>query len=177
MTTIKKDTRLSNILSDLSSSDEKKVFTAIKQLRKHGKKEAIKPIIELLSSTSNEEVKSEITTLLFDLKDQSVVEELINLIDSNNYQSEMATLISIFWQSSLDSSENITSIVKQAIKGDYLVAIEVLSVLDNYDTTFQENEIQDLKFDLDEAIEEDESEKRNLLITIRMALDSLNLEF
>jgi len=177
MTTIIKNNRLNNIITDLSSLDEKKIFTALKQLRSHGKKEAIRPLIELLSSSNNEEIKSEIAALLFDLKDQSVVEELISAIESNNYQSEMATLISIFWQSSLDSSENITTIVKQAIKGDYLVAIEVLSVLDNYDTTFQEGEIEDLKFDLDEAIEEDDSEKRNLLITIRMALDSLNLEF
>lgn len=177
MATIKKDTRLNNIISDLTSSEEKKIFTALKQLRKHGKKEAIKPLIELLSSTENDEIKSEITALLFDLKDQSVVEEIIDAIESNNYPSEMATLISIFWQSSLDSSENITTIVKQAIKGDYMVGIEVLSVLDNYETTFQETEIEDLKFDLDEAIEEEYSEKKNLLISIRMALDTLNLEF
>lgn len=177
MTAQKKDSRLTNIIKDLSSTDDKKIFTALKQLRSHGKKEAIIPLIELLSSTNNQEIKAEISALLFDLKDQTVVEELIDAIENNNYQAEMATLISIFWQSSLDSSENITSIVKQAIKGDYLVAIEVLSVIDNYDTTFQESEIEDLKFDLDEAIEEDDSEKRNLLITIRMALDALNLEF
>jgi len=177
MTATKKNSRLNNIITDLSSSEEKKIFTALKQLRKHGKKEAIKPIVELLSITSNNDVKNEITTLLFDLKDQSVVEEIIAIIESGNYQTEMATLISIFWQSSLDSSEHITVIVKQAIKGDYMVGIEVLSVLDNYDATFQETEIEDLKFDLDEAIEEDNSEKKNLLISIRMAVDALNLEF
>lgn len=173
----KKNTRLNNIITDLASSEEKKIFTALKQLRKHGKKEAIKPLIELLSSTNNDDIKNEITALLFDLKDQSVVEEIIAVIDSNSYSSENATLVSIFWQSSLDSSEHITSIVKQAITGDYIIGIEVLSVLDNYDTTFQETEIEDLKFDLDEAIEEDQSEKRDLLISIRMAIDALNLEF
>ena len=177
MTATKKNNRLNNIIADLSSSEEKKVLTAIKQLRKHGKKEAIKPLIELLSSSNNDEIKTEITALLFDLKDQSVVEEIIDAIESNNYPSEMATLISIFWQSALDSSEHITTIVRQTIKGDYMVGIEVLSVLDNYDATFQETEIEDLKFDLDEAIEEETSEKRNLLVSIRMAVDGLNLEF
>ena len=114
---------------------------------------------------------------MFDLKDQSVVEELIKAIDNDKYNNEKATLISIFWQSSLDSSEHITTIVKQAIKGDYLVGIEVLSVIDNYDTTFQETEIEDLKFDLDEAIQTEETEKRDLLISIRSAMDALNLEF
>lgn len=177
MATTKKNTRLNNIINDLSSKEEKKVKTALKQLRKHGKKEVIKPLITLLSSTDNESIKEEITSLLFDLKDQSVVEEIITIIDSNEYPLQTATLISIFWQSSLDSSEHITTIVKQAIKGDYIVGIEVLSVLDNYDATFQETEIEDLKFDLDEAIEEEQSEKRNLLVSIRMAMDSLNLEF
>lgn len=177
MTAIKKNTRLTNIITDLSSSDDKKVFTALKQLRKHGKREAITPLIDLLSSTTNDDIKTDITSLLFDLKDQSVVEELIAVIESNNYEAEMATLVSIFWQSSLDSSEHITTIVRQAIKSDYIVGIEVLSVLDNYETTFQETEIEDLKFDLDEAIEEEDSEKKNLLISIRMAVDALNLEF
>ena len=173
----KKNNRINNIIAALSSTEEKKIFTALKQLRKHGKKEAIIPLIDLLSSTQNEEIKDEIASLLFDLKDQSVVEELIKAIDNDKYNNEKATLISIFWQSSLDSSEHITTIVKQAIKGDYLVGIEVLRVIDNYDTTFQETEIEDLKFDLDEAIQTEETEKRDLLISIRSAMDALNLEF
>ncbi len=59
MTATKKNSRLTNIITDLSSSDDKKVFTALKQLRKHGKKEAIKPLIELLSSSTKEEIKTE----------------------------------------------------------------------------------------------------------------------
>lgn len=169
--------RLKNIITDLSSTDEKKVFTALKQVRKHGKREAIIPLVDLLCSTTNEEVKNEIAAILFDLKDQTVVEDLILALDDEKYAAEKATLVAVFWQSSLDSSEHITTIVNQAIKGDYLVAIEVLSVIDNYEATFQETEIEDLKFDLDEAIQTEETEKRNLLITIRSAIDALNLEF
>jgi hypothetical protein len=173
----KKNNRFDNIIKDLSGENDKKVFTALKQLRKHGKKEAVIPLIDLLSTTTNDDIKTDVTSLLFDLKDQTVVEELIKAIQSDDYIAEKPILISIFWQSSLDSSEHITTIVGEAIKGDYMVGIEVLSVLDNYDTTFQETEIEDLKFDLEEAIEMDDSEKKNLLISIRSAIDSLNLEF
>ena len=173
----KKNNRLDNIINDLSSSEEKKVFTALKQLRKHGKKEAILPLTELLHSTKNEEIKNEVANLMFDLKDQAVVEELIKVIEDDKFLNERAILISIFWQSSLDSTEHISTIVKKAITNDYMVGIEVLSVIDSYDATFQETEIEDLKFDLDEAIELENSEKVNLLISIRSAIDSLNLEF
>ena len=173
----KKNNRLTNIIKNLSAPKEKEVFTALKQLRSHGKKEAIIPLVELLHSSTNNEVKNEVTSLLFDLKDQSVVKDLIDIIECDSYTSEKAILISIFWQSSLDSSEFISTIVREAIKGDYLVGIEVLSVIDNYDTTFQETEIEDIKFDLEEAIDLEQSEKKNLLISIHMAIESLNLEF
>ena len=169
--------RLKNIITDLSSPDEKKVFTALKQIRKHGKREAIIPLIDLLCSTSNEEIKNEIAAILFDLKDQNVVEDLIIALEDKKYEDEKATLVSVFWQSSLDSSAHISTIVQQAITGNYIVAIEVLSVIDNYEATFQETEIEDLKFDLDEAIEQEETEKKDLLISIRSAIDALNLEF
>lgn len=177
MTEKKIENRLQNIITDLLSTDEKKVFTALKQVRKHGKKEVIIPLIDLLCLSENEDIKNEIAAILFDLKDQTVVEDIIIALEDEKYQDEKATLISIFWQSSLDSSEYITSIVKQAIKGNYIIGIEVLSVIDNYDTTFQETEIEDLKFDLDEAIESEVSQKRDLLVSIRKAMDSLNLEF
>lgn len=173
----KKLSRLKNIISDLSSIDEKIVFTALKQVRKHGKREAITPLIELLHSTTNEDIKNEVASILYDLKDQTAVEELILALEDDKYEEEKATLVSIFWQSSLDSSEHISTIVRQAISGDYLVAIEVLSVIDNYEATFQETEIEDLKFDLDEAIQAEETEKVDLLISIRSAIDALNLEF
>ena len=177
MAELKNNKRITNIINDLSSSDEKKVFTALKQVRKHGKREAIIPLVELLCSTENTSIKNDITAILFDLKDQSVVEELIQAIESDKYTSEKAILISIFWQSSLDSSQYISTFIKEAIKGDYYVGIEVLSVIDNYDQTFQETEIEDLKFDLDEAIEIDTTEKTTLLISIRAVIDALNLEF
>lgn len=175
--TDKKNNRFNNIIRDLTSKDETKVFTAIKQLRKHGKREAIKPLIETLSKTNNEEVKQEIINLMYDLKDQSVVDEIMLAIEDDLYENEKATLISIFWQSSLDGSDYLSTFVREAIKGDYMTCIEVLTVIENFDATFQETEVEDLKFDLDDAIEQEETEKINLLIGIRKVLDEVNLEF
>ena len=173
----KKNTRLQNIIKDLATGEEKKVLTALKQVRKHGKPEAIRPIVELLKSTTNDLVKSEVISLLYDLKEQNVVEELIFAIEDDFFVDEKAILISIFWQSSLDGSEHISTFVKEAIKGDYMICIEVLTVIENFDATFQETEVEDLKFDLDEAISEEQTEKVNLLKGIRSILDLLNLEF
>ncbi len=172
-----KDNRLNNIHSDLTSADDKKVITALKQLRKHGTEKSIYPIVELLCSSEKTEIRESIIALLYDLKDQSVTEELVRAITDEKFASEKATLISIFWQSNLDGSEHISTFIREAIKGDYMVVVEVLTVIENFDATFQESEVEDLKFDLDDAIENETTEKATLLISIRAILDGLNLEF
>ena len=58
-----------------------------------------------------------------------------------------------------------------------MTCIEVLTVIESYDSSFNEEEIEDLKFDLDEAIEEADIEKQKLLITIKSVLEGLNIEY
>ncbi len=173
----KKNNQLSNIIADLTSKENKKILFALEQLRKHGKKEAFLPLIDTLITTTNDEIKQEIINLLYDLRDQTIVETIISAINNKKYTSIKPILISIFWQSSLDGSQYISTFIKQAIKGDYLVGIEVLSVIENFNSTFAEDEINDLKFDLEEAIEIEKTEKVNLLISIKAILGSLNIEY
>ena len=173
----KKNIRLNNIIEDLSSKEKKKVSAAIEKLRKQGKKEAILPLFDTLISTNENEVKQEIINLFYDLRDQTVVETIISAFNDEKYVSIKSTLISIFWQSTLDGSQYIATFVKEAIKGDYLVGVEALTVIENFDCTFSEDEINDLKLDLDEAIEIEETEKVNLLISIKSVLDNLNIEY
>ena len=173
----KKDNRFNNIIKSLSSNKNEEVLTAIKQLRIHGKSEAIPHLIKLRQTTNNEEIINDVTNFLFDLKDQSATLTIINAIDKETNNSHKAFLISIFWQSALDASDHLSFLVNQAIKGDYMVAVEALTVIDNFETTFHEDEIMDISYDLDEAIENEAEEKRKLLLTFKEAIKSLNVEF
>ncbi len=177
METTNKNNRINNIIKDLRSNDTQKILVALNQLRKHGKKEAILPLIETYVSSSDETIKNEVLSVLYDLKDQSVAEEVILAIESDQFSADKNVLIAIFWQSSLDGSQYISTFVKEAIKGDYLTCIEVLSVLENFDAAFDESEIEDLKYDLDEAIEFEEEEKAKILLVIKSTLEGLNIEY
>ena len=173
-----KNSRLKNILTDLSSEDNIKVLTAIKQLRKHGKPDAIRPLVDLLHKSSNEEITGAIVSLFFDLQEQSVVEELILTIEDPTYNDIKPILLSIFWQSKLDGSGYLSTFIKEAISGDYLIGIEVMTIIDNFDSTFEEDEITNLKYDIDDAIMNEENlEKSNLLTTIKSSLENLNIEY
>jgi len=174
MAETKKDNRFNNIITDLNSDDHKKVLTAVKQLRKHGKAEAIDPLLNVLVS-ADETIRQEIINFLFDLRDESAINPLLAAIENEKYDTEKNVLIAVFWQSSLDASEHIDFFVNQAIKGDYMTSLEALTVIENFDATFDEEEITDLKYDLDDAIEEEDSEKRELLISLKSILETLNI--
>ncbi|HLU83901.1 MAG TPA: HEAT repeat domain-containing protein [Vicingaceae bacterium] len=172
------DNKFNNIVKDLQTKDVNKVLTAIKQLRKSGKPEAIPPLLEVYLSKPEEEIKQAITELLFDLKADNTTVAIINAIENEKYSSIQPFLISVLWQSSLDASPHIAFLVQQAIDGSYLSCLEVLTVIENFDATFNEDEINDLVYDLEEAIEyEEDEEKQKLLISLRMVLQQLNIEF
>lgn len=177
MSTAKPDKRYSNIINDLTATNTKDILTAIKQLRKHGKAEAIPHLIKLYKNTSNEEVKSNLQDFFFDLKEQSATEAIIQEIENETSVELKTFLISIFWQSNLDASEHLQFLINQAIQGDYMTCVEVLTLIDSFDTTFQEEEIQDIDFDLADAIDSEDGDKKDILITLKNALPSLNIEF
>ena len=178
MTETKKNNRLQNIIKDLTSDDNKKIITALKQLRKHGKAEAINyTILDALVSSDDELIQQEVMNFLFDLKDESTITPLLSAIEDQKYQQYKNRLISIFWESSLNASEHIGFFINQAIKGDYMTCLEVLTVIENFEDSFQEDEIENLKYDLNEAIETEETEKGPLLISLKTALSSLNIVY
>lgn len=175
----KNNNRFNNIIKDLKSDDTEKVLTAIKQLRLHGQKEAIAEVLAVLIETTNEEVKKSITNLLFDLKSEDSVLPIIKAINDKKYVSIKPFLISIFWQSSLDASEHLGSLVRIASKGDYNSCLEVLTVIETFDTSFDEDQIMDAVYDIEEKLDDYEidEEYRKLLYLLKETVSSLKVEY
>lgn len=175
----KNNNRFNNIIKDLKSDDTEKVLTAIKQLRLHGQKEAIAEVLAVFIETTNEEVKKSITNLLFDLKSEDSVLPIIKAINDKKYVSIKPFLISIFWQSSLDASEHLGSLVRIASKGDYNSCLEVLTVIETFDNSFDEDQIMDAVYDIEEKLDDYEidEEYRKLLYLLKETVSSLKVEY
>ena len=170
------DNKFNNIIKDLQGNDTQKVLTAIKQLRKSGKPEAIEPLLDVYLVNKDSEVQQAITELLFDLKAENTTQAIINAIENDKYFSIKAFLISIFWQSGLDASNHLSYLVQEAVNGDFNVCLEALTVIENFDATFGEDEVNDLIFDVEETIDmEENEEKQKLLISLRMVLSLIHI--
>lgn len=174
----KNKTTFNLIIKDLKSNDTEKVLTAINQLRFYGQKEAIAEVLAVFIETTNEEVKKSITNLLFDLKNEDSVLPIIQAINDKKYASIKPFLISIFWQSSLDASEHLGTLVRIASKGDYNSCLEVISVIETFDTSFDEDKIIDAVYDIEEKLDDYEidEEYRKLLYLLKETVSQLKTD-
>jgi hypothetical protein len=80
--------------------------------------------------TDNSSIRKTIEGFMNDLKDQSAGKEVINEIRKQWKADTTSMLVSSCWQSGIDYSDYPPDLVKVFLKGDYITAIECLTVIE-----------------------------------------------
>jgi len=172
LTTVEKE-----IIKDLKASDSKIVLQALKKSRKEGSAMVFQAILDVLKDTDEPLVESAIIEFLYDLKDETSIPILIQAIENEAFEYYSSFLIAAFWQSAIDGSDHIQLFVKKAIESDYMTALEALTVVENFDSTFDEQLLDECKTDLSIAIDEEEDEdKKSLLESLHDVIQNLAIE-
>ena len=134
---------------DLNLKDNKVVIENIEKLRAKGSINDLPAILDYLTSPKNAEVEKALYNFLFDIKDPKAVDPIIAAIQNIKYKSIQKKLIEICWQSSLKFAEHIGLFVDLLISGDFEVAFEALTVIENMeenlDPKSKQNEMAKLK--------------------------------
>lgn len=168
--------KLEKLKINLLSNSESTVIAAIDEIRLNGEAYLLPTIFELLADTDNPEIEASIIQLLFDLKNEDATPYLVDALNNQRLKYYYSFIISAFWQSSLDGSDHLSLFVNKAAKGDYMICLEALTVIENFDASFNEDEIQECIATITEAIDrEKEKEKKDLLISIQEVLGQLSL--
>lgn len=156
--------KINSILADFKSENAETVIAAIKTNRKEGNIKTFKALLELLISTDEPTIEANIIEFLYDLKDEESASILIKAIDNKEFEFYHNFLVAAFWQSSLDASPYIEQLVKAAIEGEYMTTLECLTVIENFDSAFNEMDLLDYETDLNIAIAAEENEDKKLLL-------------
>ena len=168
---------IKEIISHFKSDDSKIVLEAIKKNRKEGNSVSFKALLELLRDTDEPTVEAAIIEFLYDLKDEESIPVLIDAIQDEEFLFYQSFLVAAFWQSAIDGSDYINVFVKAAIKGDYMTSLEALTVIENFDSAFPQDELVELESDLIEAADEIEDEdKKVLLVSMADVVRNLPIE-
>ncbi|KAA3652474.1 MAG: hypothetical protein DWP98_01190 [Bacteroidetes bacterium] len=155
---------IETIIKDFKANDTSIVLDAIKRNRKEGNAKSFQAMLDLLKDTDEPLVEEAVISFIFDLKDNESVPVLVSAIQNKDMEFYHSFLIAAFWQSAIDGSDYIDLFVKMAIQGDYMVCLEALTVVENFDAAYPEADLLDFEADIEEAYEKEESQEKKLLL-------------
>lgn len=170
--------RIAKIMEDLHSSDSKKVVKAIKSLESNGNSTVILPLAELLLEGTHSH-QAEIIELLCSLKDTSVTVEIMEIIENEKFLPIRQLMLSVVWNTKVDFSDYIDDFVLIATTGDFMEALDCLTIIENLEGPFMEENILESQLHLKNYIESNppaDDQKAHLLSEIALKLKDINAE-
>ena len=171
------ENKLKKILEDLNSSDTKKITKALKSLESHGDVSFIKPLAERLLNGVSDKNKSEIVELLSSLKDTSVCADMMDVIEDERFLPIRQTMLSTIWNTKVDFSDYIDEFVLIATTGDFMATLDCLTIIENLEGPFMEENILECQLHLKNYLERNEprdGQKAELLSEIALKIKDIN---
>jgi len=165
--------KINALLSDLQSKDELKIASAIKAFAVHGHSSVIEPIIEVWRSGLSAENEALVMDLFQSLKDTSAIEPLMGAFNNSENVHLRRKLVTTFWNSKLDFSDYLADFVLFGIEGDFLDALEAITLIENFETIAPESAILEAQLLLTEyfgQMEHRDDQKDAILTDLAMLL-------
>ncbi len=173
----KQQQKLQKILADLNSEDTKKVSKALKSLESHGDATVIKPLADRLLKGGSEKNETEIIELLSSVKDTSIVVEIMDILGDSNYLPIRQKVLSTVWNTKVDFSDYIDEFVEIAVEGDFMEALDCLTIIENLEGPFMEENILECQLHLKNYLESNaprDDQKAHILSEIALKIKDIN---
>jgi hypothetical protein len=119
------------LVAGLTSGSGQRVLESLSELEKKGNPLYIPVLIDVLISTTSEQVRSVILDMLGNLKEKECIPHLISAIRDVPHESLRTELVSCCWKNSLDFSEHLAFFTDLVIESEFETAFEALTVIDN----------------------------------------------
>jgi len=164
------------IITDLFATKPETVLAALDKVPSQGRPEVIVPLLRAYQSWGDEPtIQAKITRILYELKSEAAIPELLKALSSEEFFDQRQLIISAFWNAGLSPVDGFSDLIREAIKGDYLVAFEVLTVIEQMED-FDDNQlVEEAIFDIEEFMDEEpEAGHRNVLEQLRDFLRTIH---
>jgi hypothetical protein len=116
---------------NLFSAKTDVVISAIEKVKEKGNKLYIPLLFDLLNSSPEIEIETEIKNLLGTIKDKNTVNSFMRAIEDDKYKGIRKTILTACWQNGLDFSTFLPVFIDLVIQEDWETAFEAFTVIDN----------------------------------------------
>lgn len=172
-----KKLKIVKLLSDVHSGIPSKVTAALDSLQVHGDDSIIEPLIQSIDLQTDEKCVAEIIEFLSSLKSTKAVATVMDCLRNPTYAHQQIKILSTIWNSLLDYSEHLSEFIALAVKGDFLVTLECLTILENLDGPFEESSILEAQLllkDYHEDVYPKDAPKDHLISEIALLLKDMD---
>lgn len=159
--------KLSQLILELKSDSTSKVTAAIKEIYNIGEPEVIPALIFVLKNNNDSTIQKLLKDLLSDINRSDAAEVFIDEVKKEEKSEDLKKLLEILWNSKLDFSPFLADIVEIGISGDYLIALDCLTIIENMAGPFSESQLLESQLHLKEFAEENKNsdQRKNQIIS------------
>lgn len=170
---------IKKLIDDIKSGNSSKISAALKMLQTNGDISVLRPISEVLLTDLSHATEQEIINFLSDLKVSDAAEEMMEIIMDESFLSKRQLLLTTIWNSKVDYSNYIADFVEIACEGNFMEALECLTIIENMEGPFQEQYILESQLHLKDYIEDNspkDPQKSHILSEIAVLIKEFDLE-
>jgi hypothetical protein len=141
-----------DIKSKLFSADKNIVLAAIDTLKEKGNKEYLPLLFEILLTESEQEIRNEILKLLGTIKDVDTIPIYMEALKEERLLTIRKELLTSCWQNGLDFSNYFDEFVDLIIDGEWEIAFEAFTVIENLEHFPPEEKMKESKLRIAKAL-------------------------
>lgn len=136
------------------TGNEVKITAALKALQINGDSSVLSSLADLLLTDLSAKNRQETLEFLSTLNDSSTIDGMIELIREQKYLPIRQELLSTMWNNKLDYSYFLPEFVEIAVDGNFMEALECLTIIENLDGPFEERHILESQLHLKDYLED-----------------------
>ncbi len=155
MSTKEKPKREAAMIARLFSTKADEVLQAFTEIHEKGNYTMVEPLLKTLTDwPEDESICRKAKEIIMEVKSENAIPILVEALENPAYFSQRAFILSVFWHAGLYPVDHVETLVKHALQGDYYVALESLTVLENMDAEPDEDLLRNELITIDEFIDE-----------------------
>jgi len=164
------------IQKSLHSKEDKIFYGALKKLEKNGESNCLNELINIIHRSSDEKRIDALFTFLSRLKKPGSEKTMIEIAKESKNEPIKNRLLNSFWNSGLDYTPYFSDFVDFAVNGNYITALECLTIIENLKGPLKEEQILDAQLSLKSYLErkKEKDEKAPLISEIAIFIKETN---
>lgn len=137
----------------------------------------VEPLLDVYVQTNDKQIQKEIADIFNSIKLTNVPAVLCQQLNKSKYAKAKTMMLSSIWNSNLDYTPYLSEIIQATIDGEFMDAMECLTILENMEGSLNEEKLMDPILKLRSFLVEQhvaDTPKNNLLTEILGLLQEIN---